>query len=204
MLTDQRPKPRFEFPDPPVEVPAPVDQIPGQLGDQTFHPSEFSSDTVQLGVRTQSTGTDFELGHEFMEMPTKPVVQACSLPDQGLPVVGQQADVAGGPVEMSHWQVRFPQSHSSDRQRVDRVGLASFPAATSFPSHQLGVDPNQPFASRQQIGFKSPGEVPAVLHRKPPIGPLPRPPDQPRSIHRSSPPKSFLPTADPTRSRPPP
>ncbi len=51
-------------------------------------------------------------GFEFVEPPPETVLGRGAVFDQALSVVDQQQYLAGGAIELRHWQVRFPQRSS--------------------------------------------------------------------------------------------
>ena len=99
-------------------------------------------------------------------------------------MVRQQLDRPGRAVQARDRQVRLPQRGPRDRQRVDRVGLATLPPAAALGGHQPGVHPHHREPGREQVALQAAGQVPAdEHHRSPePCGPRPARPLQPRRL----------------------
>ncbi len=114
-------------------------------------------------------------GFEFVEPPPETVLGCGSVFDQAFAVVDQQPHLAGGSVELSHRQIRFPKRSSGYRQRVDRIGLAPGASRPADAGHQLGWDPHHLITDPQQVGFETARQRPAVLDRPPPLLPPGRP-----------------------------
>ena len=113
-----------------------------------------------------------------MEVPAQPIDDPGPLSDQVVAVVNQQAELAGGPVQLGGGQLGFPQRRPGHGKRVDRIRLAVGPGGSAGVGHELGWDPHDLLAGAEQVPLQPPGQVPAVLHRPAPLGAEPRRPDQ--------------------------
>jgi hypothetical protein len=90
---------------------------------------------------------------ELVEVPAEPADDPGPFRYEVFTVVDQQAQLAGGPVELGGGQVGLLEGGAGDRDGVDRVG---FPVITGlFPGsgHHLGRDPHHSLAGAEQVAF---------------------------------------------------
>jgi hypothetical protein len=127
----------------------------------------------------QPPGGAFQVGVELVQVPAQPVDRPGAFGDQVLAVVDQQPDLPGGLVVLGDREGGFAQGGAGDGEGVDRVGLALDPDRLAGTGHQPRRHPHDPFPGSQQVPFQPAGDMPAVLHRPEPIGPVhPSPADQ--------------------------
>lgn len=90
-----------------------------------------------------------------MEVPPKPVQATGPLRDQVLAVINQQAQLTRRTIQLSHRQVWVAQRGLSDRQGVDRVGLAIRAGRIAGMGHQLRRDPHDAFPSGEHVDLEA-------------------------------------------------
>ena len=69
-------------------------------------------------------------------------------------MIDQQAQLAGGAIELGGGQVGVAQGRVRHGQGVDGVGLAVGPCRVAGVGHQLRGDPHDPLAGGEQIDLE--------------------------------------------------
>jgi hypothetical protein len=85
-------------------------------------------------------------------------------------VINEQLQLAQGLLSGPRMiEPRLAQRRPGDRERVDRVGLATHPPGAPLGGHQLRWHPHQLFACGKQLALERPRQLPAVLKRPQPL-----------------------------------
>jgi hypothetical protein len=104
-------------------------------------------------------------------MPAQPVLRAGALGHEVLAVIGQQADLHRGLVEVGGGEALrpVPDHGAGDRERVDLVRLARLALAPPGGAHPVRCHPHDPLPGPGQRRFEPARNVPAVLDRPHPL-----------------------------------
>ena len=98
-----------------------------------------------------------------MEVPAKAVLQARTLGHEILAMVDEEPNLALCALQASARKLGLAQEGTSDRERIDRVGLATAASSPARTGHPPRRHPHDALAARKQEALESPGDVTAVL-----------------------------------------
>jgi len=167
------------------ELAAALGDFASEPGDRALDTVETGSELVEVAEVVERPGGRLVPGVELVQMPAQPADHAGSLCHEVFAMVDEETQLAVCSVEASDRQVRLPECRASDRQGVDRVGLAEGAGTVAGVGHQLRRHPNDLFAGREQVALQPAREVPAVLDRPQPLrAVLGRSREQPQMIVR--------------------
>ena len=139
--------------------------------------SEPAADPLDVHLPVESFGEDDEGRVELMQMPAQPLLDPAAFVDEVFAVIDQELQLPVGLlVRPRTAQTRLAQRGPRDRQRVDRVRLATRPARTPLGRHQLRRHPHQLLAGSDQLPLKAARQLPAILDRPQPLAIKPHSP----------------------------
>src|SRR5438105_3387336 len=105
-----------------------------------------------------------------MQVPTQPLLRPAPSVDEIVAMVNKQLQITKNLlVDARPTQVRLPQRCACDRERVDRVRLATRAARPSFRHRQLRRHPHQLLTRREQQPLQPARQLPAILNCPQPL-----------------------------------
>src|SRR5260370_39736022 len=103
-----------------------------------------------------------------MQVPAQPLLGASPLVDEIVTVIDKQLQITEDSfVWPGPTQVRLSEGGPGDRERVDRVRLATRSAGAPLRRHQLRRHPHDVLAAAKHLPFDPTSQLPASLPRPP-------------------------------------
>jgi hypothetical protein len=159
-----------------AQLPRADDELARDVADDAIQSSQTLLKFVENTQVAKTSGSDLKARKQLVQMPAQPVLNARSLEHQVLAMVDEEPYLSSWSVELRDRQVRLAQQGSGNRQRIDRVGLATLSSPATGAGHQVWRNADDRFASSHEVGFEQPRDVTTVLNREPPLWPTCRPP----------------------------
>src|SRR5207245_6713359 len=168
---------RLEGVDRSREFADPGQQIAGEAGDRLGPRRQVGLEGVEDDRAIQRPSRRL-VDPELDEEPAEPLLVTGPVDDEVLAMIDQQPEFTLHAIESSGWQIRLTKGGPSDRQGVDRVALARLRVRAAGAGHELGRNPDDALADRQQVDLEPTGQVAAVLEGPRPIPPAAGPAEQ--------------------------
>ena len=131
---------------------------------------ELAADPVEPHGPVERSQRHLQGRVELVQVPAQPLLSPASLRDEIITVVDEQLQLPQRLLTVTRpFQLRFLESGSGDRERVDPVRLAARTVATPLRRRQPGRHPHQPLARSKQRLLEPAGHMPAVLQRPQPL-----------------------------------
>ena len=139
--------------------------------DQAVDVGESGDDFIDALVAVQRLQRRIPGRVELVEMPPQSARQPGAFRHQVVAMIHQQPHLTRRTVETRCWQIWFLQRSASNRQRVDRVGLAVGASPGAGVRHHLRRHPHDRLTRGKQIAFQPARQMPAILDRPTPLRP---------------------------------
>src|SRR5260370_18407022 len=103
-----------------------------------------------------------------MQVPARVLLGGAPVVDEMVKVIDKQLQITEDSfVWPGPTQVRLSEGGPGDRERVDRVRLATRSAGAPLRRHQLRRHPHNVLAAAKQLPLEPTRQLPAILHRPP-------------------------------------